>query len=221
MNVSKYQISAAMALLRLSQAELSEEANISPTTLSNMLRDGDAYSTKQSTINKVAQHLEEMGVEFLPNDGVCRKSQDVEIYEGPERFEDFHDFLYLHLKKYGGEVCLSIYDETILAQHRQNPELHRSRMRELVGSGKVSFRILTTQSSWKTRGYIQFKYLPDQQPSPTGFYAFGDCLALCSFVNPNSPYIVVLQSGPMTEAYRQSFNIAWNAAEEAPIIEEE
>lgn len=221
MNVSKYQISAAMALLRLSQADLSEKANISPTTLSNMLRDGDAYSTKQSTIDKVASHLEGMGVEFLPNDGVCRKTQGVEIYEGLDRFEDFHDFLYLHLKKYGGEVCLSIYDEPILAQHRQAPELHRERMREVVGSGKVSFRILTTKSSWKTHGYIQFKHLPDQQPSPTGFYAFGDCLALCSFVNPLSPYVVVLQSGPMTEAYRQSFNIAWNASEDPPIPEAE
>lgn len=221
MNVSKYQISAAMALLHLSQAELSKKANISPTTLSNMLSDGEAWNTKQSTINKVAKHLEDMGVEFLANDGVCRKSQGVEIFEGQDRFEDFHEFLYLHLKEHGGEVCLSIYDEPSLARHRKDPEIHRSRMRELVGSGKVSFRILTTQSSWNTRGYIQFKYLPNQSPSPTGFYAFGDCLALVSLVNPISPYVVVLQSEPMAEAYRQGFNIAWNAAEEAPSTEEE
>lgn len=220
MNISKYQISAAMALLSLSQAELSEEANISPTTLSNMLRDGDAWNTKQSTINKVAKHLEDMGVKFLPNDGVCRKTQDVEIFEGADRFEDFHEFLYLHLKKHGGEVCLSIYDEPSLAQHRKSPETHRARMRELVDSGKVSFRILATKSSWNTRGYIQFRQLPNQTPSPTGFYAFGDCLALVSFVNPLSPYVVVLKSGPMTEAYRQGFDIAWNSAEEAPTIEE-
>lgn len=71
----------------------------------------------------------------------------MEIFEGLDRFEDFHEFLYLHLKKYGGEVCLSIYDELSLARHRKDPEINRSRMRDLVGSGKVSFRILATESS--------------------------------------------------------------------------
>lgn len=209
-----HQLRAARALVDWSRAELAEKTGISEPTIHRLENGvGEPEARTQTKIRKV---LEQAGVEFLEDSGVRFKPRGVTIYDGVDAFEDFHEFLYLHLKQNGGEVCLSIYDEPLLAKYRKDPEIHRSRMRELVANKKVIFRILTTKSSWNTRGYIQFKYLPHQRPSPTGFYAFGDCLALVSFVNPLSPYVIVLQSGPMTEAYRQGFNIAWDSGENPP-----
>lgn len=208
------QIRGARGLLDWSADVLAEKTGLSVDTVRNIEK-GRVQGHSKS-IEKIIQIFSNSGIEFIENQGVRFKPTGVSVYDGVSAFEDFHEFLYLHLKEYGGEVCLSIYDEPSLAKYRKDPELHRSRMRELVDSGKVKFRILTTISSWNTRGYIQFKRLPQQQPLPTGFYAFGDCLALVSFVNPLSPYVVVLQSGPMTEAYRQGFNIAWNSAENPP-----
>lgn len=216
MRLTGPQISAAIALSKMTQDQLATAAKIGRNTLNRAIN--NTAETKDETLQTIRRTLEAHGIEFINNQGVQYKTTDVTIYDGLEAFEDFHDFLYFHLKQYGGDVCLSIYDEPLLAKYRKNPEIHRSRMRELVGGGTVTFRILTTKSSWNTHGYIDYRYLPDQSASPTGFYAFGDCLALVSFVNPHSPYIVMLQSGPLTEAYRQGFNIAWETAQKPPIL---
>lgn len=208
------QIRAARVLASWEAPDLAEKAQLNRETILKIER-GDA-NPKPETIEKIVRAFGEEGIEFTDNQGVRFKPTGVTVYDGLAAFEDFHEFLYLHLKRHGGEVCLSIYDEPSLARYRKDPELHRSRMKELVDSGKVSFRILATKSSWNTRGYIQFGWLRDQRPTPTGFYAFGDCLALVSFVDPESPYVVVLQSGPMTDAYRQGFDIAWDSAESPP-----
>jgi len=208
------QIRGARGLLDWSADILAEKTGLSVDTVRNIEK-GRVQGHSKS-IEKIIQVFSNSGIEFIENQGVRFKPTGVTVYDGVGAFEDFHEFLYLHLKQHGGEVCLSIHDETLLAKYRKDPEIHRSRMRELVGSGSVTFRIMTTRSSFNTRGYIKFKWLPNQRPLPTGFYAFGDCLALLSFVNPLSPYIVVLQSGPMTEAYRQGFNIAWDSAEDPP-----
>lgn len=208
------QVRGARGLLDWSADTLAEKAGLSVDTVRNIEK--GRVQGHSTSIEKIIQVFSNSGIEFIENQGVRFKPTGVTVYDGVAAFEDFHEFLYLHLKQYGGEVCLSIYDEPLLAKYRKDPEIHRSRMKELVDSGKVTFRILTTESSWNTRGYIQFRWLPHQRPVPTGFYAFGDCLALVSFVNPQSPYVVVLQSGPMTEAYRQGFNIAWDSAENPP-----
>lgn len=208
------QIRAARVLAGWEAQDLADKAKVNRETIFKTER-GTA-NPKPETMGKIVRAFAEEGIEFTENQGVRFKPTGVTVYNGIAAFEDFHEFLYQHLKRHGGEVCLSIYDEPSLARYRKDPEIHRSRMRELVSSGKVTFRILTTNSSWNTHGYIQFRWLNNQRPLPTGFYAFGDCLALLSFVDPLSPYVVVLESGPMTEAYRQGFNIAWDAAESPP-----
>ncbi len=208
------QVRAARVLAGWDAEHLAQSTGLTAVTILKIER--DEAMPRPATMEKIVRAFDKEGIEFTDNQGVRFKPTGVTVYDGVAAFEDFHEFLYLHLKQHGGEVCLSIYDEPSLAKYRKDPEIHRSRMRELVGSGKVTFRILTTQSSWNTRGYIQFKWLRNQRPLPTGFYAFGDCLALVSFVDPQSPYVVVLQSGPMTEAYRQGFNIAWDSAENPP-----
>lgn len=208
------QIRAARALLDISQDELATSAGLTKQGISK-IEDGSVHP-REGTIADIVRVVKDRGIEFIENQGVRIKPTGVDIYDGPESFDNFYDFLYEHLKQHGGDVCLNIYDEHLPAGHRKNPEVHRDRMRELIGRGDVTFRILTTISDFDTHGYVEFRWLPRQQPSPTAFYAFGDCLALLSFVNPRSPYIVVIRSGPLAEAYRQGFNIAWDTAEEPP-----
>jgi hypothetical protein len=126
-----------------------------------------------------------------------------------------YDYLYEHLRTQGGEVCLSVTDEILMASYRKDPELHRRRMKELCGAGKVSFRILAKKSNFRS-AYAQYRWQPDQSPQPTAFYAFGDCVALISFVANPAPHVIVIKSAPLAASYRYSFNIAWEQAEEPP-----
>lgn len=175
---------------------------------------------REGSIEKIIQAFAGNGVEF-DNQGVRMKPTGVEIYEGPERFNEFYDFLYDHLKKNGGDVCLSISDERLLLKYRKDPAVHYERMQDLYDRGVFkSFRILANKSDFASKyTYNSYKWQPEASIAPTAFYTFGECLALISFVHHPAPYVVALQSAPIAESYRQAFNIAWATAEEPPAVE--
>ena len=206
------QIRAARGLLGWDATDLAAKAGLTRETVSKI--ENDSVQAREETVAKIVRAFNDQSVEFIDGQGVRLKPTGIDVYDGADKIEQFYDFLYSHLKRYGGNVCLSIYDENILAKYRKDPNLHRNRMKELFEYGSVSFRIIATKSDFISHGYAKFKYLPDNHATMTGFYAFGDCLALMSFVNVNSPYIIVIQSGPIAEAYRQSFDVSWDNAKE-------
>ncbi|HAX91167.1 MAG TPA: hypothetical protein DCY07_03030 [Rhodospirillaceae bacterium] len=210
------QIRAARALLDMSQDELAEAAGLTPQAIRKI--EGGDVQPREGTIADITRAFNDRGLEFTENSGVRLKSDGVEIFEGPDRFDAFYDFLYEHLKTKGGEVCLSITDERLLSKYRKNPTVHYKRMQDLSDRGVIKkFRILATKSNFASDfPYNLYKWQPDTSLAPTAFYTFGDCLALISFVHTPAPYVVVLHSAPLADSYRQAFNIAWDAAKAPP-----
>jgi transcriptional regulator with XRE-family HTH domain len=212
--ITSSQLRAARGLLDWSCAQLAELSGVSEPTIHRI--ETGAVQPHEKSIASIIRAFGVHGVEFSENDGLRRRPDGVEIYEGPERFDEFYEFLYEHLKTHGGEVCLSVTDERLLAKYRKDSELHRKRMKDLCERGIIkSFRVLANKSNFSP-WYATHKLQPGPALSPTAFYAFGDCLALISFAHPIPPYVVVLQSAPLANSYRQAFDIAWKAAKEPP-----
>jgi len=212
--ISPSQLRAARGLLNWSRDELAKLSGISKPTLHRFENGINEPETR--TANKLIEVFNQHGVEFSEHQGVRFKPSNIDIYDGAERFSDFYDFLYEHLDQFGGDVCISIYDESWFARFRKNPSLHLRRMQKLFAQGKITFRLLVTKSDFQTFGYAQFRWLPKQLPTPTGFYAFGDCLALISFVGKNPPHVVVLRSSSLADGYRKSFDVAWEQGKPPP-----
>ncbi len=210
------QIRAARVMVDWDADDLAKHVGMSRVSIQNIER-GDARP-KAETMEKIIHAFSDVGIEFTENEGIRRRPEGVEIFEGAERFDDFYDFLYEHLKHYGGEVCLSISDQSLLAKYRKDPSIHYNRMKALYANGIIKpFRILASESEYFHRPmYSIFKVQPEGNISPTGFWAFGDCLALISFVHNPPPYVVVLRSAPLAAAYRQAFDIAWAVAKDPP-----
>lgn len=213
-SLSPSQLRAARALINWSRKDLSKKAGISELTIHRY--ENETHNPSNQTKQKLCQFLETAGIEFMENDGVRLKAKNTETFEGIDGFNNFFDFFYRHLDLYGGDVCLNIYDETTLSRCRKDPVAHRQKMKSILEKKKASFKILTTISDFVTYGYAHFRWQPQQKPFPTGFYVFGDCLALMSFVNPKLPYIVVIHSAPIAEGYRQTFSLAWESASAPP-----
>ncbi|MEW6318148.1 MAG: transcriptional regulator [Pseudomonadota bacterium] len=67
--ISSDQIRGARALLRLSQAELAEAAEVSLETIKRLeLMEGE-LKTRLDTLTKIKAALEKSGVEFIPENG--------------------------------------------------------------------------------------------------------------------------------------------------------
>ncbi|MBI1273933.1 MAG: hypothetical protein GC131_07600 [Alphaproteobacteria bacterium] len=209
MKLDKHQIRAGRALLNWTLDDLARATG--------MTRDGirkieqGLVKPFDRSLNTIYHAFQNHGVAFTEDSGVRFKRAGIEIYEGPERFEEFYNFLYTHMVDRGGKVCLSVYDEGLLAKYRTNPEVQRQRMRELVKSGHVSYRVLVTKGDF-TGDYVEYRQQPAQAAAPTAFYAFGECLALISFPQETPPHVVVVRSEPLTQAYRQAFHASWEKA---------
>lgn len=210
MKLTGLQIAAAITLSGLTREALANEAHVGRNTIDRIIN--ETAACREDTIRKITDILEVRGIEFLPGEGVRRKPLDIEIFEGTERFDEFYDFLYQHLLMNGGDVCIYAVDENLFAKYRGDPELHRQRMKELVDGGKVTCRILAAKSRFKSE-YAQFKRLPQNLPSFSSFYVFGNCFALISFLHEPAPYVVLHKSGPFAETYKQTFNLLWETAE--------
>jgi transcriptional regulator with XRE-family HTH domain len=213
------QIRAARVLVDWDADDLAKRVGMSRISIQNIER-GEARP-KADTMDKIVRAFSDAGIEFTENEGVRRRPEGVEIFEGPERFDDFFDFLYEYLKRNGGEVCLSISDQSLLDKYRKDPSVHYTRVKALYDSGSIKkFRILASKSEYFHRPLFSvFKVQPEGGVSPTGFWAFGECLALISFVHHRPPYVVVLRSAPLAEAYRQAFDVAWAVAKDPPLPE--
>jgi transcriptional regulator with XRE-family HTH domain len=210
------QIRAARALLGWQINELAERAGLTRRTLWNI--EADRHKPTADTMQRIERCFTHAGVEFTDQDGLRLKRDDIETFIGPVRFGAFTDFTYEQIKQHGGDVCLSVSDERLFSKYRRNTPEHYQRMQDLFNSGVLkSFRILANQSNFTTTyNYNTYKWQPETSFAPTAFYVFGDCLALVSFVHSTPPYVAVLRSAPLADAYRIAFDAAWQAAKPPP-----
>ena len=221
--ITPRQIRAARGLLGWEAIELGKRTDLSRETIANI--ESGRTQAREGSLERIAKAFAESGVEFIPNEGVRLKPSGLEVYEGPDRFEDFVDFVFEQVKTHGGNVCLSVTDERLFSKYRKNTTTtaHYERMQDLYNRGILkSFRILANKSDFASKyTYNNYKWIPESGVSPTAFYTFGDCLALISFVHDTPPYVVVLKSAPLANAYSQAFDIAWAAAKEPPTSQKE
>ncbi len=204
------QIRAARALVDWDAKDLATKARVSERSILNHER-GD-NRPKPETMERVVRAFDEAGIEFIEGEGVRRRSSDVEIFEGHDRFHDFTEFVHNFLQQHGGDVCIKAVDERLFLKYRREPEVYRLRMKELVDSGKVTVRIMAEESKFRSL-FAEYRKLPRTRTDPISFYAFGNCLALISFAHNPTPHVVLLKSTPFAEAYRQDFNDQWRRAE--------
>lgn len=212
MNLTGKQVRAARALAGWDRPDLAARVGMSLMTIQNI--ELESKRPKQQTIDKIVAAFDEVGIEFTENQGVRCKPSNLEVFEGVQRFDEFMDYMYGYLDRHGGDVCISIKDERYLQRTRKNIEAHRAKMFELVNSGKVKGRILAAEGELKS-GWAELRRQHVKSDMPqVSFFAFGDNLALISFDNASTPYVVLHKTSPFAAAYKNAFEVAWERAGE-------
>lgn len=204
------QIRAARVLAGWEAGTLAKLAKISHTGLLQLER--GEFRARPATADKIVRVFADAGIEFTENEGVRRTPVGIEIFEGHERFHEFTDYVFQHLKAHGGDVCISATDERLFNKYRKEPEQYRQSMKALVNSGKVRVRILAEKSNFNSI-FADMRRLRTQSAAPTSFYAFGQNLAMISFAHQPPPYVALFRNTPFAAAFRQSFEASWDNAE--------
>lgn len=204
------QIRAARALAQWSSADLARNTGISSKTILNI--EIGRFHARPDTMQAIVAAFDKVGVEFTENEGVRRRPEGIEVFEGHERFHDFTGYVQDYLTRFGGDVCISASDERLFLKYRKDPEQYRATMKALVDSGKITVRILAEESNFNSV-FAEMRKLSGHNAAPTSFYAFGRNLALISFTHATPPYVVLFRNSPFADAFRQSFDAAWASAE--------
>lgn len=212
--ITSRQIRAARGLLGWDAVVLAQKADLTKEAISRI--ESDKVRPHESTLSKISRAFNDAGVEFTPNSGVQLKQQSVEVLEGTIGFAQFYDYVYEYLRQHGGLVCVSGVNESLFIKyHGEFAPAHIKRMTELMQHrNDLKMRILVEEgdTNYVSSDYAEYRWQPKAYFSPASFYVFGDNLALITFTHDPAPLVIFIKSASLSEAYLQSFQLAWEHA---------
>lgn len=208
MTISTAQMRAARGLLNWSQQDLSERTDISATSIGSI--ENGISSPRDSTLAAIRKAFEDSGIEFMPNDGVRKKSTEVTILRGAEGFKKFSYDIHMSVQNDGREILQAYVDDRKFAELLGAEAVpHVVRMEEQKDK---SFKILQREgdSYFPARNYADYRWIPAKQFIAVPFVVYGDNLAVILF--EPEPTIIVNNFPLVAEAYRMQFLSLWENA---------
>lgn len=204
--ITPQQMSAALSLLDMTQADLSKMSHVSLPAVSRIVSGKGEREPKMSTRQKVIDTLLILGVEFL-NGGVRINPGTIELI-GIDGFKTFMDDVYRTMSIHGGEMCLYNTEPDLWTKHlgREWYAMHNKRMSELEG---ITVRNAIREGNYN---YIldccTYRWIPESKWKDINFYAYGPKLGILDF-SDESIKITVMQQQRLAESYRVLFDSAW------------
>ena len=159
--------------------------------------------------------FESANIEFLPNDGLRKKGEHVEVLKGSMAFSDLLDDIYAALKDKGGDVLIANIDDDSLRQvSRQKIQEHRERMQR----AGVSERVVCHEGGSPLAAPAACRWLPGSQTtSAMGFCIYGDKVAMELW---DKNLIVIITSPEASKAERMRFEYLWEMAKPFVVMQE-
>ncbi|MDD3029216.1 MAG: helix-turn-helix transcriptional regulator [Alphaproteobacteria bacterium] len=210
------QIRAARALLDISQAELASAAGLTKQGISK-IEDG-SVQPREGTLADIQRVFVDKQLEFMENEGVRFRSEDVAVMNGQEGLGRFFDLVFSFVQVSGGVLRQAgIAEERFDQCAEERTTFHRHRMARLVNSRKDIFvqAILNEgDTDFVCTDYADYRWYPRNMPPMVPYYIFGDSVGLFSFGAQNPPKIVLISSFVMAQAFRSQFDEMWAQAKQ-------
>lgn len=219
--ISGRQIRAARALLDWDAEDLAVKAGLSRDTIFNIEK--NTVQAREKTTERIIQTFASYDIEFLPDDGVKRRSDSITKLEGFNDFKFYMDQVYeACLKPFSWDetkpVCVCNLDNSLFRKHLKDYyPIHSERLKKIKG---LKIKSLAAEEdredSASGASYLEYRYLKELKDVVAPFYVFGDKFALLDFDVPNPPKILLIHSSSLAQSYRDQFNIMWKNASEKP-----
>lgn len=215
--ISGKQIRAARMLVEWDAEDLAVKTGLTRETIFNIER--GVFRPRVATLEKIVRAFSDHRIEFLDNQGVRFRPEDVEVLNGAYGIEKFSDLIFAFAKTTGGVIRQIGIEEASFGKYAPVvAAAHRKRMLELVRAVKnVQVRAILKHGdkNFENSDYAEFKWFPQNIPSPIPYYVFGDTVCIFAFEADPPPKIILITSPAISKTYATQFDEIWSLANHA------
>lgn len=217
------QIRAARALLEWEAEKLAGKTGLSRDTIFNIEK--GTVQARTASLEKIIRVFNDNGIEFLPDEGVKRKSDSITKLEGFNDFKFFMDLVYEAAQQpfsYDGSkpICICNLDNSLFRKHMGDYHAaHVERLSKLDGLVIRSLSAAIDANHVAKSSYLSYRYLSGFKSAVTPFYVFADKFSLIDFNVQNPPRILMVHSPSLAASYREQFEVLWESASVRPLFE--
>ena len=202
--ISIQQCRAARGLLGWTQQDLSEASGLSKTAINNFEKGHS--DIKAESLKAIRMAFESAGIEFMGDDGLRRKTENIRVMKGETACADLLDDIYETLKDCGGEVLIGALHERTLARL---PEATQRRHRDRLQTAGISERILSPQAIESAEDGTNRLLPADAGMTGMTTFIYGQKVA---FELWEQAMIMIVNSREASDAERRRFEILWAGA---------
>jgi transcriptional regulator with XRE-family HTH domain len=208
MPITTAQIRGARGVLNWSQNDLSARTGISATSIGSI--ENGITSARESTLIAFKKAFEDAGIEFFGNDGIRKKSFNVDILKGVEGFKSFSNDVRQISQQDDRDILQAYVDDKKFAKFLENEAV--SHVVKLEKTKKKNFKIIQKEGDtyFPAREYAEYRWIPEEQFIAVPFVVYGDKFAIILF-DPE-PTIIVMNYPILAQAYRMQFKLLWEVA---------
>lgn len=213
MIITAAQCRAARALLNWSQPDLAKHSGVHVQTISNFEHGNGSPTNK--TLRTLRQILEDKGMLFLENDGVARKSNEIQSYKSRIGYLSFMEDVYNTMKS-GGNMCVSNVNENdFLKWGGDDVQKHMERMASISGL-RGQILIEEGDTNLVASHYATYRATTKENFGDIPLYIYGDKTALISF-QEDDVEVFVIKHVRITRYFRERFNEIWKTAKDVKV----
>jgi len=207
--ISPRQMTAARALLEMTQEALAEVSKTSANTIYRFEK-GEGISFDK--LQAIRRALEEKGIEFLGKDGVLRRAGGVKTYHGTSGTDLFYDDVLSTVKERGGIIAASFDKyETFSNALGATYAVNHGRIELLGRFAEVSCLLSNAQDSLALASSIRFRAIQGNPTHPFFSLIYGDKIAVIASDGQDFTY-VVMHSVLIAQQSLKTFEANWATA---------
>ncbi|MDD2324404.1 MAG: helix-turn-helix transcriptional regulator [Alphaproteobacteria bacterium] len=203
------QIRAARGLLEWKAEDLAKKAGTTRVTISKI--ESDLVQPQEKTLTRILAAFDKHGVEFLEDEGVKIRKQNMRIYSGKAGYRQLLDHIYETLKDGGRIRQFNFGDERYLPYADNFVSEHTQRMGEIDG---LDAQVLAIKGEVNLPlAYCEYRTLDKAYAVMAPYYIYDDYLVMSLNESSHKKEFITIHSKFLTERYVQEFELFWSKAD--------
>jgi transcriptional regulator with XRE-family HTH domain len=206
--ISGRQIRAGRGLLEWTAEDLARAAGVTRVTVSNI--EADIVSPQERTLKSLLEVFDKHGVEFLADEGVRIRRNEIRVFSGKAGYRQFLDHIYEVMQDAGGRICQMTSDGKYLPYADDYIDVHLERMATVPN---LDARVLTLEGDTNfSATYCTYRWLDKSYGALLPFYVYGDYVVMSLHEGSHKRELVSIRSKLLAERHVEQFDFFWAKA---------